>query len=152
MMRGEMILGSCLPSLSRHFTLDAIKFRYRPGSDYHNLRSTSENIHNDAAAAAAEGLPAPVASAPGVMALAHHQMVQYFGASWFTSGRASLLMKKAVYAGDFVTSQARLVRKELEAGRVREVFQITIKNQKGVEVVVGEASSLAKGDAIPDAH
>lgn len=133
-------IGWQLPPVSRQMNLR--QFEERHPMLYGDGTWPHKNIHSDAEAARAEGLPGPVGSAPTFFALVTRAMMTCFGAGWVVGGRTSLKMIKSVYMDDFVTARGVLTRKEAEGQDVRYVFDVWVENQKGEKVVVGTASAL----------
>lgn len=133
-------IGWQLPPVSRQMTLR--QFEERHPMLYGEGTWPHKNIHSDPDAARAEGLSAPVGSAPTFFAMVTRAMMTCFGAGWVVGGRTSLKMIRSVFPDDFVTAKGILKDKQAEAGGVRYMFDVWVENQNGGKVVVGTASAL----------
>ncbi|MBI4189537.1 MAG: MaoC family dehydratase [Betaproteobacteria bacterium] len=133
-------VGWELPPVSRQMTLR--QFEERHPMLYGESTWPHKNIHSDAEAARAEGLPEPVGSAPTFFALVTRAMMTCFGDGWIIGGRSSLKMIKPVYAHNFVTAKGILKEKQAEGASVRYVFDVWVENEAREKVVVGSASAL----------
>jgi len=132
--------GWQLPAVSRQMSLR--QFEDRHPMLYGEGAWPHKNIHSDAEAAKAEGLSAPVGSAPTFFALVTRAMMTCFGEGWVVGGRLSVKMIKSVYAHNFVTAKGVLAKKEAEGDSVRYIFDVWVENESGEKVVVGTASAL----------
>ncbi|MCC6535750.1 MAG: MaoC family dehydratase [Burkholderiales bacterium] len=122
--------GDELPPVSRKFRLEDFK------------RGDEKTIHTDYAAAAREGLPAPVAIGPQVAALTFRQMRSCFGEGWIAGGKYDLSFRKPVFVTDFCVARAKVTKLEPEDGKLRVHCDVWIENQKADKVIAGTASAL----------
>ena len=131
-------IGARLPSNALYFSQQ--KFAKR--QNYYFV-GRGPTLHHDARAAQQEGLPAPVASAPDLMALCHQSAMQFFGAGWIRGGRAQLTSLRPTYAGEYIMSQGVVTAREAPAdGAVRLHCDVWVINQKGEKKVAGTVSGL----------
>lgn len=139
----DAAIGSALPSNSLYFS--RMKFLKRQNQYFAGPGPT---LHVDEKAAQQEGLPAPVASAPDLMALCHQSAMQYFGAGWIRGGRAELTSARPTYIGEYVTAQGVVKSSErLADGSTRLHCDIWVENQKGEKKVVGMVSGIVPARA-----
>jgi acyl dehydratase len=122
--------GGKLPTISKKFRLEDFK------------RGDEKTIHTDYAAAAKEGLPAPVAIGPQVAALIFRQMRLCFGDGWIVGGKYDISFRKPVFVTDFCVARGTVSRIEPENGALRVYCDVWIENQKGDKVITGTASGL----------
>lgn len=150
LITGATPLGWTLPMASRQMSLD--QFRNRSALIYGQQAANGANsvprssLHTDDAAARLEGLKAPVAAGPTIMALVTRMMMTTFDDGWIRGGKLSLKMIRPVYAQDFVTAKGTLIEKVEEDGRTRLVFEVWVENAQHVKVTVGSASALLPPD------
>jgi acyl dehydratase len=139
-------IGWSLPMASRQMSLDQFRARatllYRDGASNSESAAPRRSLHTDDEAARLEGLKAPVAAGPTVMALVTRAMMTTFGDGWIRGGKLSLKMIRPVYAQDFVTAKGRLTETSEEDGRTRLSFEVWVENGKHEKVTVGTASAL----------
>ena len=133
-------VGWLLPPVSRQMTLQ--QFIDRHPMLYGEGVWPDANIHSDAAAAQAEGLSEPVASAPTIFALITRAMMSCFGKGWVEGGKSSFKMISPVYARNFLTAKGTLKEKRPEGAQLRYVFDVWVEDEDKRKVVVGEASAL----------
>jgi acyl dehydratase len=134
----ETPIGAPLPSVSIFMS----KKRFIKLQEQH-LVGRARNLHVDMEAAQQEGLPAPVASAPDLMAMAHRSALEFFGAGWLKGGRADLTCARPTYIGDYVTSKGVVTgRDRLPDGSQRLQCSVWVENQKGEKKVVGTVSGI----------
>lgn len=135
-------IGDELPPVSARMTLarfDRLWGSGRPGGPF-----PQANLHVDPAAAAREGLSAPVAGAPDVMNLICRSLVIYFGAAWLERGGIALKVRRPVYAGEFVTAKGSVTRNEtLPDARRRIECEVWVENAEGEKKVTGTATLTA---------
>ncbi len=143
-------LGTELPSLSRRWTLTEFRERhelvYGPGLVVPEAWP-EQNLHSDAEAAAQEGLPGPVASAPQLIAMVHRQMLMAFGQGWLAGGKIDVKMIKPVEVGDMTTAKGRIVGLQLDRTPsgdevLRADCDVWVGRLGGTKVLVGTASGL----------
>jgi acyl dehydratase len=70
--------------------------------------------------------------------------VNFFGPSWFTTGRLSTAFIRPVIVRDAITASGLVKRTEMEDGRQRLWLDVWCKNQRGELVTVGRASALTE--------
>ncbi|MGE0803677.1 MAG: hypothetical protein AB7G13_29930 [Lautropia sp.] len=130
--------GARLPSNALYFSQS--KFIARQNNYFVGRGPT---LHHDARAAQQEGLPAPVASAPDLMALCHQSAMQFFGAGWIRGGRAELTSMRPTYVGEYVVSQGVVTALEEQPdGSLRLECDVWVVNQHGERKVAGKISGL----------
>ncbi len=136
-------VGDELPQVSAKMSLarfDRIWGSGRPGGPF-----PQANLHVDPAAAAREGLAAPVAGAPDVMNLICRSLVGYFGAAWLERGGIALKVRRPVYADEFVTAKGSVtLHEELQDSRRRVECAVWVENAAGEKKVTGTATLTAK--------
>lgn len=137
-------VGEALPQVSARMSLarfDRLWGSGRPGGPF-----PQANLHVDPAAAAREGLPAPVAGAPDVMNLICRSLVTYFGAAWLERGGIALKVRRPVYADEFVTAKGRVtVNEQLPDARRRIECEVWVENAEGEKKVTGTATLTVAG-------
>ena len=137
--RADSPLGAPLPTCSLH--LSRAKFFRRQSQYWGNV---SSNLHLDERAAQREGLAAPVASAPDLIALCHQAAMQFFGAGWIAGGQAELACVKPTYVGEYLCQGGAVKSREmLPDGRVRLHCDAWVVNQRGEKKIVGTVSGIA---------
>jgi acyl dehydratase len=145
-------LGTELPSLARRWT--QAEFTERHEVTYGPGRIVPEawpehNLHSDTEAAAREGLPGPVASAPQLIAMVHRQMLACFGMGWLAGGTVDLKMIKPVFVGDVTTAKGRVTGVALAVDasgteRRRVTCEVWVERLGGQKVLVGTATGLLR--------
>jgi len=134
----ETAIGSPLPPVSTFLS----KKRFIRLQEYH-IKGRAPNLHVSAEAAQIEGLPAPVASAPDLMAMVHRSALEFFGAGWLQGGRADLICKRPTFIGDYITAKGVVKEREaLPDGAERLLCDAWVENQKGEKKVVGTISGI----------
>lgn len=134
----DAVIGAPLPSNSLYFSRQ--KFIKRQNQYFAGPGPT---LHVDDKAAQQEGLPAPVASAPDLMALCHQSAMQFFGAGWVKGGRAELTSARPTYIGEYVTAKGVVKSSErLADGSTRVHCDVWVENQHGEKKVVGSVSGV----------
>jgi hypothetical protein len=145
--------GAELPSLCHRWNLTEFRERhelvYGPGLVVPEAWP-EQNLHSDAEAAAQEGLPGPVASAPQLIAMVHRQMMMAFGRGWLAGGKIDVKMIKPVEVGDTTTVKGRVVGIQLECTPSKEetlrvLCEVWVERLGGTKVLVGTASGLLDG-------
>lgn len=127
----DMEVGAMLPAVSRRFNVEM----FGAGG--------VKTIHNDAEAAAAEGLPAPIAVGPQVAALIFKMMRQSFGPGWIAGGKTALTFRRPTPVDQVATAHGRLVSRSEEAdGRTRLEYEVWVELPDGEKPIVGTASAL----------
>ncbi len=122
--------GHELPTVSKKFRLEDFK------------RGDEKTIHTDYAAAAKEGLPAPVAIGPQVAALTFRQLRLCFGAGWVVGGKFDLTFRRPVFVTDFCVARGVVTKTEEESGKLRVHCEVWVENEKGDKVIAGTASGV----------
>ena len=99
----------------------------------------STNVHTGAALAQGMGLAGAVA--PGELGLAylHELLDRQFGIDFRQGGRLSVNYRRPIYAGDVLTAQGLVVKKEPAGERVNWQLQVWLENGRGEQVITGEA-------------
>lgn len=127
----DMPVGTTLPPVSRRFNVEM----FRSGD--------VKTIHNDAAAAAREGLAAPIAVGPQVAALIFKMMRQSFGPGWVVGGRTALTFRRPTPVDQEAMANGRLVARSQEGdGRTRLEYEVWVELPDGERPIVGTASAL----------
>ena len=138
----ETPVGTPLPRVSVRMSL--ARFDRIWGSGRQNGPFPQANLHVDQAAAAREGLKAPVAGAPDVVNLIFRSLVEFFGAAWLQSGGIALKVRRPVYADDFVTAKGIVtVNEAIDGGRRRVECDVWVENADGEKKVTGTATLTA---------
>lgn len=111
-----------------------------------SLESTTfaeDSSHNDENARSF-GYPGALVSAYVLCGLMSEPLVNYFGASWFTTGRLSVrFVGKGVQQGDRVTCGGVIRDAELFAdGSRRLELELWMDKENGVRPVIGQASGI----------
>jgi acyl dehydratase len=129
----DIAVGASLIPVSRKFTLEMFK-------------SDIPTIHNDVAAAKAEGLPGPIATGPQVAALIFRMVRMAFGAGWVEGGQAALTFRRPTSCDAFVTAKGTVTAKEADGERMRVTCDVWVETADGEKTIVGTASGLVGGD------
>ena len=136
--RWDLPVGAPMPTTSLYFS--RAKFLKRQNQYFAGPNPT---LHVDVEAAQQEGLPAPVASAPDLMAMCHQIAMQFFGAGWIRGGRAEVTSTRPTYMHEYLTAQGVVKsREELSDGTLRLHCDVWVENQKGDKKVVGTVSGI----------
>ena len=138
-------LGTELLPVSKQYTWR--KVRDASEMSYGNLYGWPDwarayNIHTNAEAAAAYGLPEPNVGSPDQVAMLSNMMLAFAGPGWLVGGRFSLRWIRPMALTDFVTAKGRLVGKQIENENVRLECEVWVENQRGEKTVVGKASGV----------
>ena len=134
----ETRLGTALPSYWLNFSRREFERRWAPAGADQNT-----TLHIDAEAARQEGLPAPVATGPDVMAVAHRSALAFFGPGWIRGGSANLTVARPTFPGDYVGSKGYVKAIDLQPdGSRRLTCEVWVENQTGEKKVVGTVSGL----------
>ena len=131
----DVAVGHELPTVSKKFRLEDFK------------RGSEKTIHTDYEAAAAEGLPAPVAIGPQVAALTFRQLRMCFGEGWIVGGKYDITFRKPVFVTDFCVARGIVTKTEAEGDKLRVHCDVWIENQKRDKVIAGTASGLVSMQA-----
>lgn len=131
LLDAETPIGHELPPISRRFNVDMF------------AAGGARTIHNDVAAARAEGLAAPIAVAPTVASLIFRMMRLCFEEGWIAGGKSSITFRRPVGVDDFCVASGVVTAKEPEgAGKVRITCDVWIETEHGVKAIVGTCSGL----------
>ena len=97
------------------------------------------NVH--AGAALAQGMGLARAVAPGELGLAyvHELLDRRFGIDFRQGGWLRVNYRRPIYAGDVLTAQGLVVKKEPAGERVNWQLQVWLENGRGEQVITGEA-------------
>ena len=124
-------IGYELPQVARRFNVEMFAAGGMP------------TIHNDVAAARAEGLPGPIAVAPNVAALIFRMMRLSFEAGWIVGGRNTLTFRRPVGVDDFCVAKGVVTAKDSEGDdKLRVTCDVWIETEHGVKAIVGTCSGL----------
>lgn len=126
-IESNVVAGYKLPAVSKKFRLEDFK------------RGDEKTIHTDYAAAAKEGLPAPVAIGPQVAALTFRQLRLCFGTDWVVGGKFDLTFRKPVFVTDFCVARGVVTKTEEEGDKLRVHCDVWVENQNGEKVIAGTA-------------
>lgn len=101
-------------------------------------------LHNDQAAAEAEGLPGPIAVGPQVAALIFRMMRASFDMGWFVGGRSDLVFRRPVGSNSRATAKGFVHGKELteDKSKIRVICKVWVESEAGEKAIVGTASGL----------
>ncbi len=132
-VRDDIAVGAELIPLSKKFTLDM-------------FQTGIASIHNDVAAAKAEGLPGPIAVGPQVAALIFRMVRMAFGAGWVEGGRTALTFRRPTPCDAFVTAKGTVTATEIEGDRTRVTCDVWVETAAGEKTIVGTASGLVGGN------
>ena len=101
-------------------------------------------LHNDQAAAEAEGLPGPIAVGPQVAALIFRMMRNSFDAGWFIGGQSDLVFRRPVGSNSFATAKGYIHGKELtdDKSKIRIVCKVWVQTESADKAIAGTASGL----------
>ena len=127
-----MNVGQQLPKIEKYITQEQIE-RYAEASGDFNP------IHIDEEFAATTPFGGRIAHGMLVLAFLSEMMTQAFQREWLESGRLKVRFKAPVFPGDVVTTfgQIRSIREE--EGFSYANCALSCHNQKGGEVISGEA-------------
>lgn len=104
----------------------------------------TRNIHTDDEAAYAAGLSAPIAQGLMSTGFLSQMLVNFFGKTWFTSGRTSHAYVKPVEMADVITTYGLVRERQEDPEGMRLVVDIWCRNQRGELTTVGTASALVE--------
>ena len=130
-------VGEGLPELRKLVTQEQINRYARASGDFNP-------IHLDPEFAAGSSFGRTVAHGMLVLAFLSEMLTTAFGRAWLESGRLKVRFRSPVYPGEEVTSYGRVTRSEAQEEGHLLVCAVGCRNQKGEEVITGEAS-LSQG-------
>jgi len=101
-------------------------------------------LHNDQAAAEAEGLSEPIAVGPQVAALIFRMMRSSFDTGWFIGGQSDLVFRRPIGSNAFATAKGYVHGKELtdDESKIRLICKVWVQTESGDKAIVGTASGL----------
>ena len=134
-----------LPALEKRVTEEGIERFEQAGRFIRSdtggqpIATAPSNVHTGAELARDMGLAAAVA--PGELAVAylHELLDRHFGIDFRQGGRLSVDFLRPVYAGDMLTAQGLVVKREPANGPVNWQVQVWLTNQRGERAAAGEA-------------
>lgn len=124
-----------LPSRATRFTQNQMSVFSWGGRGY-------QNVHTSPDKAAAAGLERTIVQAQQQTGLIVSNLVDIFGASWFTSGLLDLRFVSPAFVGDALTTSGAVVGEN--DGRLE--VEVWIENRFGVKTAVGWASAVISED------
>jgi acyl dehydratase len=139
-------MGAVLPSLRKQTSLEqsvaysAFPFGWVEGG----AKKIWVSFHTDPETARKHGQSDCVVQGLCSAAYVSELCVDFFGPSWFTTGRLSTAFIRPVIARDTITASAQVKRIEDEGGRSRLWLDVWCKNQRGELTTVGRASALVE--------
>jgi acyl dehydratase len=135
-LTAQTSIGYVLPAVSRRLSPELNRVVGEEGGDV-------QTLHNDAEAAAREGLKEPIAVASRPASLIYRMMLMCFGEGWIVGGKGSLTYRRPVGIRDFVTAKG-VVREKITEGAnaVRIICEVWVETEKGVKAIVGTCSGL----------
>ncbi|MEQ8193226.1 MAG: MaoC family dehydratase [Rhodospirillales bacterium] len=128
-------IGYVLPPVSRRLSPELNRVVGEEGQDV-------QTLHNDAEAAAREGLREPIAVASRPASLIYRMMLMCFGEGWIVGGKGSLTYRRPVGIKDFVTAKGVVLETIPEGSGIRIVCDVWVETDKGVKAIVGTCSGL----------
>lgn len=123
------------PALQQRFTADMVRL-------YGEVQGDRNMIHYDDAAARAAGFPRPIAHGALAVALLTQACRDYWGSSWFTTGRLTVRLLRPSFVGDVVTAGGKHVSSEPLDGGERLTFDVWCANEAGETILAGQASAV----------
>lgn len=102
------------------------------------------NIHTDPEDARRRGQPDAIVQGLCSAAYISEICTDFFGPSWFTSGRLNTAFIRPVVIRDTITAGALVKKIEDEGERKRLWLDVWCKNQRGELTTVGRASALVE--------
>jgi hypothetical protein len=141
----EVPVGAVLPSLAKQTSVEqSVMFSGFPyGWADGGAKKIDMTIHTDPEDARMRGQPGVIVQGLCSAAFISEVCTNFFGKSWFTSGRLSTAFLRPVIAGDVITAYAMVKRLETEGdGQTRIFLDVWAKNQRGELATVGRASAL----------
>jgi acyl dehydratase len=138
--------GAALPALSKYTTLEqsTAYSGFPHGWADGGARALWVNIHTDPEDARRRGQPDAIVQGLCSAAYISEICTDFFGPSWFTSGRLNTAFLRPVVVRDTITAGALVKRVEDEGDRKRLWLDVWCKNQHGEMTTVGRASALVE--------
>jgi acyl dehydratase len=140
--RLSLAVGDHLPSVTKLVTQEKMDQFEQAGRVIKSDRPGEPapvNIHTDAKRARDMGLSRPIASGQMSFAYLHELLARQFGADFRQGGQLSVAFLRPVYAGDVVTAQGVVVKREKAERRTRLFLQVWLENQNRERTATGEA-------------
>ncbi|MFC4009312.1 hypothetical protein ACFOY2_18920 [Nonomuraea purpurea] len=125
-----------LPPLAKRFTQDQMNVFSWAGQHY-------SNVHTSIRRAADSGLDRTIIQAQQQTGLITRAMTEFFGASWFTTGRLDLRFVAPAYCGDTLTVRGAV----LEESDGRLELEVWVDKDGGGRTALGWASAAIDGGA-----
>lgn len=141
----EVPVGAVLPTLTKHTTLEqSIIFSGFPfGWVDGGALTMRRSLHT--MPEVARGLGQPDVVVQGLLSNSYfcQMCTEFFGESWYTTGKISVNFIRPVIARDTLAACGIVKSKEEDGKRVRIGLDVWCKNQRGELVTVGRASAEA---------
>lgn len=137
-------LGAAVPAVTKQpsFEQSVIYSGFPHGWADGGARSMWVNIHTDPEDGRKHGQPDAVVQGLISAAYLSEVCVNFFGQSWFTSGRLSTAFIRPVIVRDVITAAGLVKRIEPDGADERLWLDVWCKNQHGELTTVGRASAL----------
>ena len=137
-------LGAAVPPITKQtsFEQSVVYSGFPHGWADGGARSMWVNIHTDPENGRKHGQPDAVVQGLCSAAYLSEMCVNFFGKSWFTTGRLSTAFIRPVIVRDTITASGVVKRVEQDGGRERLWLDVWCKNQRGELATVGRASAL----------
>lgn len=129
----EVMVGQELPSVRKVIKLENMRLF----SGY-SIRT----MHTDWEIAKKSGLPAPIAQGLQSQAYICEMCIDFFGESWFKTGKLDVRFTAYTVPGDRITTGGVVKEKIAEGDAVRLNCEVWCENQAGGTTCVGTASAL----------
>ena len=138
--------GAAVPEVTKHTSLEqsVLYSGFPHGWADGGARSMWVNIHTDPEDGRKHGQPDAVVQGLISAAFLSEMCVNFFGKSWFTSGRLSTAFIRPVIVRDVITAAGLVKRVERDGAGQRLWLDVWCKNQHGTLVTVGRASALVE--------
>lgn len=130
--------GAALPSVQHVLTQAQIDV-YAEVSGDHNP------IHIDPAYAASTPFGGTIAHGMLVLAFLSEVMTRAFGEAWLSGGRLKVRFRAPARPGDTITAEGEVRRVSERAGGHLVECGLRCRNQRGEDVITGEATVLLPG-------
>lgn len=127
--------GTAVPGVTRRFHQDQLNC-------FSWLSRGYRNVHTDIDSARKSGVGRTFVQALQQTELIAQAMVQFFGASWFTSGELDLKYTHPAFTGDELTVQAAVVSDD---GGIQEL-EVWIETETGIRTALGWARARLDPD------
>lgn len=128
-------IGYALPQVSRKLEVGLNQIKTSDGK--------LDTIHNDAEAAAREGLSEPIAIGSRIFGVIPRMMMICFDEGWIVGGKGSVVTRRPAGINDLVTAKGYVKGKTVETEeKLRIECEVWVETDKGVKVMVGQCSGL----------